>query len=174
MVAKNVEELKKVIRYQETDLGRKPKVVLGTGTFDLFHFDHLKYLQGAKKHGDILVVAVKCNEAARLKGEGRPIIDEKYRVEIVDNIKCVDYSIIAHYNSETKLEVEADNQEQMEWLYNFQELLKELRPDILYYEKKVALQTARERIFERYGITGVSKPRGTNASTTEIIEKIKK
>ena len=34
------------------------KVVLGTGTFDLFHYEHLKYLEGAKKQGDILVVAI--------------------------------------------------------------------------------------------------------------------
>ena len=34
------------------------KVVLATGTVDLFHYEHLKYLEGAKQQGDILVVAV--------------------------------------------------------------------------------------------------------------------
>lgn len=120
------------------------KVVLATGTFDLFHYEHLKYLEGAKKQGDILVVAIKNNKCAGLKGDGRPIIDEKQRIEIVDSIKCVDYSILVDYNPEISLEVNPK------------------------------LQTARDQVFEKYNITGVIKPRGKGASTTEIIKKILK
>ena len=91
----------------------------------------------------------------------------------MDAIKGVDYTILADYDPETKLEIEADNQKQLEWLINFQEIFKELKPDILYYEENPVLQTARDRVFGKYGIEGVMKPRGKGASTTEIINKIK-
>ena len=51
-------------------------------------------------------------------------------------------------------------------------MFKVLKPDILYYEDNPQLQTARDRVFKKYGITGVIKPRGKGASTTEIIKKI--
>lgn len=148
------------------------KVVLATGTFDLFHYEHLKYLEGAKKQGDILIVGIKNNKCAGLKGYGRPIIDEQHRIEIVDAIKDVDYSFLVDYNPDVFVEVATDNKKQQEWLKIFQEAFKVLRPDILYYEDNPVLQTARDRVFEKYGITGVLKPRGTETSTTEIIKKI--
>ena len=148
------------------------KVVLATGTFDLFHYEHLKYLEGAKKQGDILVVAIKNNKCAGLKGDGRPIIDEKQRLEIVDSIKYVDYSILVDCNPEISLEINPDNEAQKEWLIIFKEVFKELKPDILYYEDNPKLQTARDQVFKKYNIAGVIKPRGQGASTTEIIKKI--
>ena len=148
------------------------KVVLGTGTFDLFHYEHLKYLEGAKKKGDILIVGIKNNKCAGLKGKGRPISDEKQRIAIVDAIKYVDYSFLVDYNPDNSIEIQADNEKQREWLTIFQETFKVLKPDILYYEDNPELQTARNRVFQKYGIRGVVKPRGKITSTTEIIKKI--
>lgn len=150
------------------------KIVLATGTFDLFHYDHLKYLEGAKNQGEILVVAVKSNKCASLKNPDRPIIDEMQRVAIVDAIKYVDYSIIVDYDEDLKLEIEPENEKQREWLIIFQELFKALKPEILYYEENPVLQSARDKVFEKYGISGFMKARGQNTSTTEIIKKMKK
>lgn len=149
-----------------------PKIVLATGTFDLFHYEHLKYLEGAKKQGDILVVGVKNDKCAGLKGDGRPIIKEEHRIAIIDAIKYVDYSFLVDYDPSVTLEVEAENDKQKEWLIIFQEAFKKLKPDILYYEENPKLQTARDKVFEKYGIEGFMKPRGQGASTTEIIQKI--
>lgn len=149
------------------------KVVLATGSFDLFHFDHLKYLEGAKRQGDILVVAVKSDKAVQMKNPNRPIICEEHRAAIVDSIKPVDFTIIVEYNKMLQLEMKAENGKQREWLVIFQELFKSLRPDILYYEDNPVLQSARDKVFEKYGITGVMKKRGTNTSTTEIVQKLK-
>ena len=110
------------------------KIVLATGTFDLFHIEHLRYLQDAKKQGDILVVAVKDNNCARLKGKNRPIIDEKQRIEIVDNIKCVDYSVLVSYDRKMGTTFNYDNEEQYQWLIIFEKVIKKLRPDIFYFE----------------------------------------
>lgn len=155
-------------------LGENPgkKVVLASGTFDLFHYDHLQYLKGAMLQGDILVVAVKSNKCARLKGSNRPIIDEEERMAIVDNIKGVDYTIRVDYDESAKLETEYDNESQRQWLIMFEEVFKQLRPDILYHEDNQVLKTARERLFEKYEVKGVPKPRGDRESTSEIIKKI--
>lgn len=164
----NLQELEVELKNKRAD----KKIVLATGTFDLFHYEHLKYLENAKKQGDILIVAIKNNKCAGLKGDGRPIIDEQQRIEIVDAIKYVDYSILVNYDPNILLEVKADNKKQEEWLIIFQEVFKSLKPDILYYEDNPELQTARDKIFEKYGISGIIKPRGKGASTTEIIKKI--
>ena len=58
------------------------KTVLAAGCFDLFHVAHLRYLQNAAKLGDMLVVSVTKDNGVK-KGDGRPIIPEKQRLEIV-------------------------------------------------------------------------------------------
>ena len=158
MIVSDFNELAKIV--QRNRKGRT--VVLATGTFDLFHYEHLKYLEGAKKQGDILVVAVKSNKCAELKHPDRPIIPEEQRIAIVD------------YNPSIKLEFKSENKKQEEWLIIFQELFKSLKPDVLYYENKPVLQSARNFVFEKYGVIGVMKERGKSASTTEIIEKVRK
>ena len=87
MIIVNVNQLCDVV--EENRKGKK--VILATGTFDLFHYEHLKYLEGAKEQGDILVVAIKSDKCASLKDPTRPIITEDHRIAIIDAIKYVDY-----------------------------------------------------------------------------------
>lgn len=169
MIANSITELCNLV-----NRNRNGKIVLATGTFDLFHYEHLKYLEGAKKQGDILVVAVKNDICASLKNPDRPVIEENHRIAIVDAIKYVDYTILVDYNSNVIPEIEAENKKQLEWLIIFEELFKNLKPDVLYYENNPVLQSARDKIFEIYGITGVMKERGKSESTTSIIAKMKK
>lgn len=160
-------DLKDLALIKTKEAGKK--IVLATGTFDLFHYEHLKYLEGAKKQGDILVVAVKSNQCAALKGKNRPIIDEIQRSAIVNSIRPVDYVVIARYEES---DIPYDNQKQKEWLNMFENVFKLLRPDILYYENNPVLKTARHKIFQKYHVKGVLKERGKMISTTEIIEKV--
>ena len=52
------------------------RVVFANGHFDVLHVGHVRYLEGAREEGDVLVVAVNGDEATRrLKGEGRPILN---------------------------------------------------------------------------------------------------
>ena len=165
----NLNDLAKIL-----DGNPEKTVVLASGTFDLFHYDHLRYLQGAIRQGDILIVAVKSNKSARLKGSNRPIIDENERMAIVDNIKGVDYTVLVDYNEDYVLQITYDNEQQRQWLNMFEQLFEQLRPDIMYHEDNPVLKTARERLFEKYGVKGVPKPRGNKESTSEIIKKIAK
>jgi rfaE bifunctional protein nucleotidyltransferase chain/domain len=67
-------------------------IVLANGGFDLIHVGHVRYLQGAKALGDILVVALNSDSSLRaLKGAGRALIDEAGRVRIISALACVDY-----------------------------------------------------------------------------------
>ena len=70
-------------------------VALANGLFDLLHVGHLRYLEGAKAEADLLVVAINADVSARaLKGEGRPVVPEAERAELVAGFACVDWVTI--------------------------------------------------------------------------------
>lgn len=67
------------------------RVVLANGCFDVLHVGHVRYLQGAKALGDLLVVGVNSDDQVRrLKGPGRPVTSAHERAEIVAAIESVD------------------------------------------------------------------------------------
>ncbi len=71
------------------------RLVLANGCFDLLHVGHVRYLQGARRLGDALLVAVNSDASVRrLKGPGRPLMAESERAEIVSALGCVDYVLI--------------------------------------------------------------------------------
>lgn len=71
------------------------QVVLANGCFDLLHVGHVRYLSGAKALGGRLVVAMNSDSSVqRLKGEGRPLMPEGERAEIVAALAAVDAVVI--------------------------------------------------------------------------------
>jgi rfaE bifunctional protein nucleotidyltransferase chain/domain len=71
------------------------RITLANGNFDLLHVGHVRYLRGAKALGGKLVVAINSDESVRtLKGEGRPLIPEQERAEIVAALADVDAVVI--------------------------------------------------------------------------------
>jgi len=71
------------------------RVTLANGNFDLLHVGHVRYLRGAKALGGKLVVAINSDESVRaLKGEGRPVMPEYERAEIVAALADVDAVVI--------------------------------------------------------------------------------
>jgi rfaE bifunctional protein nucleotidyltransferase chain/domain len=68
---------------------------LANGVFDLLHVGHLRYLQGARALADHLVVAVNSDRSTREnKGEGRPLVPEGERVELLGALECVDLVVL--------------------------------------------------------------------------------
>jgi rfaE bifunctional protein nucleotidyltransferase chain/domain len=66
-------------------------VVLTHGVFDLMHPGHLRHLEAARAEGDLLIVAVSSDRAAREnKGPARPILPEAERAELLAALACVD------------------------------------------------------------------------------------
>src|SRR6201993_4862423 len=71
------------------------RITLANGNFDLLHVGHVRYLRGAKALGGRLVVAINSDESVRaLKGEGRPIMPQDERAEIVAALADVDAVVI--------------------------------------------------------------------------------
>jgi rfaE bifunctional protein nucleotidyltransferase chain/domain len=74
------------------DRARGKRVVLANGCFDLLHAGHIRYLDGARRQGDVLVVAVNSDASARpLKGPGRPVLTAEARARLVAGLGAVSY-----------------------------------------------------------------------------------
>jgi rfaE bifunctional protein nucleotidyltransferase chain/domain len=67
------------------------RLVVTNGCFDLLHVGHVHYLQAARALGDALVVGLNGDRSVReLKGNGRPINNERDRAEVLAALECVD------------------------------------------------------------------------------------
>jgi len=70
-------------------------IVTTNGCFDILHVGHLRYLQGCKGMGDVLVVMVNSDASVRrLKGSSRPVVNEADRAELLAGLGCVDYVVL--------------------------------------------------------------------------------
>jgi rfaE bifunctional protein nucleotidyltransferase chain/domain len=128
------------------------RITLANGNFDLLHVGHVRYLRGAKALGGKLVVAINSDASVRaLKGEGRPVMPEKERAEIVAALCDVDAVVIF-----PELDVRA--------------LIREIRPDIQAKGTDYTAESVPERdTVAEYGgrVEIVGDPK--DHSTTEII-----
>ena len=76
-------------------IGSGRKVVFTNGCFDILHAGHVRYLERAKRLGDILVVGMNTDRSVRkIKGSGRPIVAEKDRATLLSALKMVDYVVL--------------------------------------------------------------------------------
>ena len=152
-----LEELKKIISMaKSTD----KKVVFTNGCFDLIHGGHIEFLQKAKSLGDILVVGLNTDQSVKkLKGENRPIKNERERANILSALKYIDY--ITMFNETTP-----------------EKLIREIRPDILVKgdDYKIDEVVGRE-IVEGYGakveLIPIVKGHSTTGTLEQILEKHK-
>jgi len=88
----------------ETERNAGARVAFANGVFDLLHVGHVRYLQDAARVADVLVVGVNGDDSVRaIKGEGRPVMPENERAEIVSAIRGVSYVIIFHESSPARL-----------------------------------------------------------------------
>ena len=66
-------------------------VVFTNGVFDILHPGHLRYLQAARRHGDVLIIGLNSDASVRRnKGPERPINPEAERAEVLEALACVD------------------------------------------------------------------------------------
>jgi rfaE bifunctional protein nucleotidyltransferase chain/domain len=131
------------------------KVILTNGCFDLLHIGHIASLKFAKSQGDILVVAVNDDASVRrLKGASRPILHASMRMELLSELKVVDYEL--PFSQDNALEV-----------------IKRIKPDVYIKGEDYHLLNTPEGIeVLKYGGKILSAPLVPSISTTDIIEKI--
>jgi rfaE bifunctional protein nucleotidyltransferase chain/domain len=71
------------------------RIVLANGCFDLLHVGHVRYLDAARRLGDVLIVAINSDAAvARIKGPGRPLMPAAEREEILSALRAVDHVVV--------------------------------------------------------------------------------
>ena len=74
---------------------RGDRIAFANGHFDMLHVGHLRYLQGAKAEGDVLVVGLNDDDTVRsLPDEGRPIMPADERAELVAALEPVAIVVI--------------------------------------------------------------------------------
>lgn len=140
---------------------RGEKIVLANGCFDLIHIGHIRYLKEAKEEGDILVVALNSDSSVRkLKGEGRPLLSQEERAEIISSFSFVDY--ITFFEEP-----------------NVEKILLALEPDVHAKGSDYTKETVPEKeTVKGYGgkiaITGGPKVKSTSQLIEEISSKINK
>jgi rfaE bifunctional protein nucleotidyltransferase chain/domain len=70
-------------------------IVFANGCFDVLHVGHVRYLEGARRLGDILIVGINSDEqVAMQKGPGRPVLPASERAEIIASLESVTYVTI--------------------------------------------------------------------------------
>ena len=80
------------------------RVAFANGCFDILHVGHIRYLQGAAEVADLLIVGVNGDESVReLKGEGRPLMPERERAEIISALRGVAFVTIFRETSPARL-----------------------------------------------------------------------
>jgi D-glycero-beta-D-manno-heptose 1-phosphate adenylyltransferase len=152
MAVVSLEELERLVA---ADRAAGRTIAFANGVFDLLHVGHVRYLQSAAAEADRLVVAVNADASVRrLKGPGRPILDEASRAEIVAALRGVHYVVV----------FEADT---------VGELLARLKPDVHCKGTDYTVETVPERaIVQAYGgrtaICGDPK----DHSTRDLVKRI--
>jgi D-beta-D-heptose 7-phosphate kinase/D-beta-D-heptose 1-phosphate adenosyltransferase len=92
---KNIKSFSEISELSSELKSKGRKIVFTNGCFDILHAGHVKYLEEAKKFGDILIVGLNSDSSVRtLKGESRPINNELDRSCILAAIEVVDYVVI--------------------------------------------------------------------------------
>ena len=136
---------------------RGRRVVFANGCFDTLHVGHIRYLEGARREGDILVVGVNADSSVcNLKGPGRPILDENARAHLVAALRCVDYVVLFGES-------------------NVEALLEEMRPDVHAKGTDYTIETVPERaVAKRLGIRVAIVGDPKDHSTKGLLDSIRK
>lgn len=136
------------------------RIAFANGCFDLLHVGHVRYLQDARRQGDVLVVGVNSDRAVKkLKGPERPLLPAEARAELVAALESVDYVVIFD-----DLTAEA--------------ILRDLRPDVQCKGTDYSVETVPERkVMESLEgavrIVGDLKTHSTRDLLAEIIKRSK-
>jgi rfaE bifunctional protein nucleotidyltransferase chain/domain len=147
-----------VLRDKLAELKRHGRrIVFANGCFDTLHVGHIRYLEGARREGDVLVVGVNADSSVcNLKGPGRPILDENARAQLVAALRCVDYVVLFPEP-------------------NVESLLEDIHPDVHAKGTDYTADTVPERaVAARLGIRVAIVGDPKHHSTRELLESIRK
>ena len=135
--------------------GAGRRIVMTNGCFDLLHPGHVASLEQASSHGDCLVVGLNSDKSVRkLKGPGRPIVEQRGRAAMLAALQCVDYVVLFDDASVAGL-------------------VEHVLPDVLVKSAQYAFEevVGREAV-EAAGGQVVLTPMAEGYSTTQLLGRI--
>ena len=155
MINSKIKSLKELIPIVQSLKSQNKKIITTNGVFDILHYGHVKYLEEAKKSGDVLIVGVNTDKSVKEnKGDKRPINDEKSRMSVLAALESVDYVFLF------------DEKDPRDWL-------SKLKPNVHVKAGDYKLNQIIEKdIVERNGGKIVIAKAVKIYSTTKIINKI--
>lgn len=133
------------------------RIVFTNGVFDILHPGHLRYLQAARRHGDLLIVGVNSDASVRRnKGPTRPVNPEHERAEVLEALSCVD--AVSVFDEDTPAEI-----------------IRRVQPDVLVKGADWAADkiVGRDTVEARGGRV-ILEPVEQGFSTTSLIERVKR
>ena len=133
------------------------RIVFTNGVFDILHPGHLRYLQAARRHGDLLIVGLNSDASVRRnKGPERPINPEAERAEVLEALECVD--AVSIFDEDTPADI-----------------IRRVQPDILVKGSDwPADQIVGRDTVEGRGGRVILEPVEQGYSTSSIIEKARR
>lgn len=136
---------------------RTETVVFTNGCFDILHRGHVSYLTQARALGDRLVVGLNDDASVRrLKGAGRPVVNQDDRAYVLAALACVD--AVTLFDEDTPAE-----------------LIAALLPDVLVKGGDYSPEQVVGRdIVESHGGRLVLIPFVAGRSTTDILQRIQR
>ncbi len=128
------------------------KIALVSGSWDMLHIGHLKYLEVAKNEGNILIVGIDSDEKiTKRKGPNRPIVSESERMQMLAHCRSVDV-IVLKKSTDSKLR-----------------LLKLVRPDALIISETTKHNKSRLCEMKKYcGKVVLLKPQAKTSTTAKL------
>jgi cytidyltransferase-like protein len=147
---------------------RNERFAFVSGSFDLTHPGHARFLERACDFGDKLLVAVGRNAQIRAsKGEGRPVYDEERRLYMVNALRFPNFVFLNPETSSTEL------------LAPLREMLEAIRPDAWVVNHDASHPGFREKLAEELGVELVvldlrrDDPEWERYSTTNLITTLR-
>lgn len=123
---------------------KKRKIVLASGTFDLLHLGHVKYLEEAKRAGgrnaELIVIVARDSTVEKRRGT-KPIVPENQRRALVGSLKVVDDAILGYED------------------FDIEKVIQKIKPDVvaLGYDRSDIQQTVRDYVKEKRLVIKVVK-----------------
>jgi len=151
-------------------------IVICAGWFDMFHVGHLRFLNKANAEANrLLIVVMNDADGKYVKGANRPLINQNDRAEIIDNLKCVDYTIISEDIKNNKPypdELKSDEKSKLLW-DRYIPIIEELQPSKVFALEETLKFNGIGTYIEGLGIKVIYADRTNGISTTMIEDKLK-
>ena len=132
------------------------RIAFTNGVFDILHPGHVRYLQAARRHGDLLIVGLNSDASVRRnKGPERPINPESERAEVLAALACVD--AVSIFDDDTPADI-----------------IRRVQPDVLVKGSDwPADQIVGRDTVEARGGRVILEPLEQGYSTTALIDRVK-